>query len=169
GGGGGKTRAMAARVELGNTANADHISASEEPVEIEHPPKKAIVSHREVGRHTLSFVQALKASLREDPDVIVIGELRDRETVEIALTAAETGHLVLTTISTPSAAKTIDRLIDMFPADDQVQVRASISGTLRAVIAQRLLPNAAQDGMVVAIELVTGVLPLATVSRDTKM
>jgi twitching motility protein PilT len=165
----GKTTTMAALVDLLNTSNSDHIITIEDPVEIEHPPKKAIVSHREVGRHTLSFVQALKASLREDPDVIVIGELRDRETVEIALTAAETGHLVLSTISTPSAVKTIDRLIDMFPPDDQIQVRASISGTLRAVIAQRLLPNATRDGMVAAIELVTGVLPLATMIRENKL
>lgn len=165
----GKTTTMAALVNLLNNTNPDHIITIEDPVEIEHPPKRAIVSHREVKRHTLSFVAALKASLREDPDVIVIGELRDRETVEIALTAAETGHLVLATISTPSAAKTIDRLIDMFPPDDQLQVRASISGTLRAVIAQRLLPNATKDGMVAAIELVTGVLPLAAMIRDNKL
>jgi twitching motility protein PilT len=165
----GKTTTMAALVDLLNTSNSDHIITIEDPVEIEHPAKRAIVSHREVGRHTLSFISALKASLREDPDVIVIGELRDRETVEIALTAAETGHLVLSTISTPSAVKTIDRLIDMFPPDDQVQVRASISGTLRAVIAQRLLPNAARDGLVAAIELVTGVLPLATMIRHNKL
>jgi twitching motility protein PilT len=99
----------------------------------------------------------------------VIGELRDAETVEIALTAAETGHLVLATMSTPSAAKTIDRLIDMFPPDDQPQVRASISGTLRAVIAQRLLPNVDGDAMVAAVELVTGVLPLASMIRDNKL
>ena len=127
------------------------------------------MSHREVLRHTLSFVNALKASLREDPDVIVIGELRDAETVEIALTAAETGHLVLATMSTPSAAKTIDRLIDMFPPDDQPQVRASISGTLRAVIAQRLLPSADHSQLVAAVELVTGVLPLASMIRDNKL
>jgi twitching motility protein PilT len=165
----GKTTTMAALVDLLNSSSSDHIITIEDPVEIEHPAKRAIVSHREVGRHTLSFVSALKASLREDPDVIVIGELRDRESVEIALTAAETGHLVLSTISTPSAVKTIDRLIDMFPPDDQIQVRASISGTLRAVIAQRLLPNAARDGLVVAIELVTGVLPLATMVRENKL
>jgi twitching motility protein PilT len=165
----GKTTTMAALVDQLNTSNSDHIITIEDPVEIEHPAKKAIVSHREVGRHTLSFVTALKASLREDPDVIVIGELRDRETVEIALAAAETGHLVLSTISTPSAVKTIDRLIDMFPPDDQVQVRASISGTLRAVIAQRLLPNATRDGQVAAIEMVTGVLPLATMIRENKL
>jgi twitching motility protein PilT len=165
----GKTTTMAALVDQLNATKKHHIITIEEPVEVEHEPKLAIVSHREVLRHTLNFVAALKASLREDPDVIVIGELRDAETVEIALTAAETGHLVLATMSTPSAAKTIDRLIDMFPPDDQPQVRASISGTLRAVIAQRLLPNVEGDAMVAAVELVTGVLPLASMIRDNKL
>jgi twitching motility protein PilT len=128
----------------------------------------ALVSQREAGRHTKSFATALKASLREDPDVIVIGELRDRETVEIALTAAETGHLVLATMSTPSAAKTLDRLIDMFPPEEHSQVRASIAGALRAIVAQRLLP-AIGGGVVPAIELVTGVLPLAVLIRDDKL
>jgi twitching motility protein PilT len=127
------------------------------------------VSQREVGRHTNSFAAALKASLREDPDVIVIGELRDRETVEIALTAAETGHLVMATMSTPSAAKTIDRLIDMFPPDDQSQVRASLAGALRAIIAMRLLPRADKTGLVPAVELLTGVLPLAALIRDNRL
>jgi twitching motility protein PilT len=165
----GKTTTMAALVDQLNATKKHHIITIEEPVEVEHEPKLAIVSHREVLRHTLNFVAALKASLREDPDVIVIGELRDAETVEIALTAAETGHLVLATMSTPSAAKTIDRLIDMFPPDDQPQVRASISGTLRAVIAQRLLPNVEGDAMIAAVELVTGVLPLASMIRDNKL
>jgi twitching motility protein PilT len=127
-----------------------------------------VVSQREAGQHTKSFATGLKASLREDPDVIVIGELRDRETVEIALTAAETGHLVLATMSTPSAPKTIDRLIDMFPAEEHTQVRASIAGALRAIVAQRLLP-AIQGGVVAAVELVTGVLPLAVMIRDDKL
>ncbi|HPH68971.1 MAG TPA: ATPase, T2SS/T4P/T4SS family, partial [Kofleriaceae bacterium] len=110
-----------------------------------------------------------KASLREDPDVILVGELRDRETVEIALTAAETGHLVIATMSTPSAAKTIDRLIDMFPPDDQAQVRASLAGALRFIVAQRLLPNAENSGVVPAVELLTGVLPVAALIRDNKL
>jgi twitching motility protein PilT len=117
----------------------------------------------------MSFAAALKASLREDPDVIVIGELRDRETVEIALTAAETGHLVLATMSTPSAAKTIDRLIDMFPPDDQSQVRASLGAALKAIVAQRLLPDAQGTGMVAAVELLVGVLALANLIRDNKL
>jgi twitching motility protein PilT len=107
--------------------------------------------------------------LREDPDVIVIGELRDRETVEIALTAAETGHLVMATMSTPSAAKTLDRLIDMFPADEQQQVRSSLAAALKFVLSQRLLPSADGQGVVAAVELLTGVLPLAALIRDNKL
>ncbi len=164
----GKTTTLAALVDLVNSTKAHHILTVEDPIEIEHPRKMAVVSQREAGRHTRSFATALKASLREDPDVIVIGELRDRETVEIALTASETGHLVLATMSTPSAAKTIDRLIDMFPPEDHSQVRASIAGALRAIVAQRLLPAIA-GGVVPAIELVTGVLPLANLIRDDKL
>ena len=165
----GKTTTLTALVDLINTAHAHHIITVEDPIEIVYPRKAAVVSQREVGAHTKSFAAALKGSLREDPDVIVIGELRDRETVEIALTAAETGHLVLATMSTPSAAKTIDRLVDMFPPDDQSQVRASIAGALRAIVSQRLLPTAAGDSVVAAVELVTGVLPLANLIRDDKL
>jgi twitching motility protein PilT len=164
----GKTTTLAALVDLVNASKAHHIITVEDPIEIVYPRKTAVVSQREAGRHTKSFATALKASLREDPDVIVIGELRDRETVEIALTAAETGHLVLATMSTPSAAKTIDRLIDVFPAEEQQQVRASVAGALRAIVAQRLLP-AIGGGVVPAIELVTGVLPLAVLIRDDKL
>jgi len=165
----GKTTTMTALVDLINSTKAHHIITIEDPVELEHPRKQSLISQREVGRHTKSFAAALKASLREDPDVIVIGELRDRETVEIALTAAETGHLVLATMSTPSAAKTIDRLIDMFPPADQTQARASIAGALRAIVAQRLLPAAGGKGVVPAVEMVTGVLPLAVLIRDDKL
>jgi len=164
----GKTTTLAALVDLVNSTRPHHILTVEDPIEIEHPRKMALVSQREAGRHTKSFATALKASLREDPDVIVIGELRDRETVEIALTAAETGHLVIATMSTPSAAKTLDRLIDMFPPEEHSQVRASIAGALRAIVAQRLVP-AIGGGVVPAIELVTGVLPLAVLIRDDKL
>ncbi|HET9993462.1 MAG TPA: PilT/PilU family type 4a pilus ATPase, partial [Kofleriaceae bacterium] len=164
----GKTTTLAALVDLINSTRPHHILTVEDPIEIEHPRKLALVSQREAGKHTKSFATALKASLREDPDVIVIGELRDRETVEIALTAAETGHLVLATMSTPSAAKTLDRLIDMFPPEEHSQVRASIAGALRAIVAQRLLP-AIGGGVVPAIELVTGVLPLAVLIREDKL
>jgi len=165
----GKTTTLAALVDLLNRADPIHILTIEDPVEIVHPRQAAVVSQREVGRHTMSFAAALKASLREDPDVIVIGELRDRETVEIALTAAETGHLVLATMSTPSAAKTIDRLIDMFPPDDQSQVRASLGAALKAIVAQRLLPDAQGTGMVAAVEVLVGVLALANLIRDNKL
>ncbi len=164
----GKTTTLNALVDLINGSKPYHILTVEDPIEIEHPRKMAVISQREAGRHTKSFAAALKASLREDPDVIVIGELRDRETVEIALTASETGHLVLATMSTPSAAKTLDRLIDMFPPEDHSQVRASIAGALRAVVAQRLVP-AINGGVLPAIELVTGVLALATLIRDDKL
>lgn len=165
----GKTTTLAALVDLLNRADPIHILTIEDPVEIVHPKHAAVVSQREVGRHTLSFAAALKASLREDPDVIVIGELRDRETVEIALTAAETGHLVLATMSTPSASKTIDRLIDMFPPADQQQVRASLGAALKAIVAQRLLPNAQGTGVVAAVELLVGMLALANMIRDNKL
>jgi len=165
----GKTTTLAALVDLLNRAAPIHIVTIEDPVEIVHPRHVAVISQREVGRHTISFAAALKAALREDPDVIVIGELRDRETVEIALTAAETGHLVLATMSTPSAAKTIDRLIDMFPPDDQSQVRASLGAALKAIVAQRLLPTAQGTGVVAAVELLVGVLALANLIRDNKL
>ena len=165
----GKTTTLAALVDLINASKPHHILTVEDPVEVFHPRKMSLVSQREVGTTTRSFATALKASLREDPDVIVIGELRDRETVEIALTAAETGHLVIATMSTPSAAKTIDRLIDMFPPDDQSQVRASLAGALRFIVAQRLLPNIENNGVVPVIELLTGVLPVAVLIRDNKL
>ena len=152
-----------------NSSRPHHILCIEDPVEIVHPRKQAVVSQREVGLHTLSFASALRASLREDPDVIVIGEVRDRETVEIALTAAETGHLVIATMSTPSAAKTIDRLIDMFPPDDQTQVRVSLAAALRFILAQRLVPRRGGQGVVPAVELLTGVLPVAALIRDNKL
>ena len=119
--------------------------------------------------HTKGFHSALKGSLREDPDVIAIGELRDRETVEKALEAAETGHLVFATMSTPSAASTIDRLIDMFPPDDQSQVRATLAGVLKFVVSQRLIPRKDADGRVVAVELLTGGMALWTLIRDDKL
>lgn len=164
----GKTTTLAALVDLLNSSRPYHILTIEDPIEIVHPKKQAVISQREAGRHTASFARGLKASLREDPDVIVIGELRDRESVEIALTAAETGHLVIATMSTPSAAKTIDRLIDMFPPEEHSQVRASIAGALRAIVAQRLVPRRG-GGIVPAIELVTGVLPLAVLIREDKL
>ncbi|MGD8607733.1 MAG: PilT/PilU family type 4a pilus ATPase, partial [Myxococcales bacterium] len=167
--GAGKTTTLAALVDLFNSERAVHIITVEDPVEVLHPIKKAIVSQREVGTHTKSFHSALKGSLREDPDVIAIGELRDRETVEKALEAAETGHLVFATMSTPSGASTIDRLIDMFPPEDQSQVRATLAGVLKFVVSQRLIPRQDMDGRVVAAELLTGGMALWTLIRDDKL
>jgi twitching motility protein PilT len=167
--GAGKTTTLAALVDLFNSERSVHIITVEDPVEVIHPIKKAIVSQREVGAHTKSFHSALKGSLREDPDVIAIGELRDRETVEKALEAAETGHLVFATMSTPSGASTIDRLIDMFPPDDQSQVRATLAGVLKFVVSQRLIPRKDSDGRVIAVELLTGGMALWTLIRDDKL
>jgi twitching motility protein PilT len=167
--GAGKTTTLAALVDMFNSRRAVHIITVEDPVEILHPIKKAIVTQREVGAHTKSFHTALKGSLREDPDVIAIGELRDRETVEKALEASETGHLVFATMSTPSGASTIDRLIDMFPPDDQSQVRATLAGALKFVVSQRLVPRRDGSGQVAAAELLTGGMALWTLIRDDKL
>jgi twitching motility protein PilT len=167
--GAGKTTTLSALVDMFNAERPVHIITVEDPVEIVHPIKKAIVTQREVGAHTKSFHSALKGSLREDPDVIAIGELRDRETVEKALEAAETGHLVFATMSTPSGASTIDRLIDMFPPDDQSQVRATLAGALKFVVSQRLVGRADGNGQVAAVELLTGGMALWSLIRDDKL
>jgi len=167
--GAGKTTTLAALVDLFNDERPVHVITVEDPVEIIHPIKKAIISQREVGAHTKSFHAALKGSLREDPDVIAIGELRDCETVEKALEASETGHLVFATMSTPSGATTIDRLIDMFPPDDQSQVRATLAGALKFVVSQRLVPRRDGHGRVVAVELLTGNMALWSLIRDDKL
>jgi twitching motility protein PilT len=167
--GAGKTTTLAALVDMFNIERPVHIITVEDPVEIVHPIKKAIVTQREVGSHTRSFYSALKGSLREDPDVIAIGELRDRETVEKALEAAETGHLVFATMSTPTGASSIDRLIDMFPPDDQSQVRATLAGALKFVVSQRLVPRADGKGLVAAVELLSGGMALWSLIRDDKL
>jgi twitching motility protein PilT len=164
----GKTSTLAAIVDILNAGTTHHIITVEDPVEIVHPRKRAMVSQREVGSHTRTFAAALKASLREDPDVIVVGELRDTETVRMALAASETGHLVLGTMNTPSAAKTIDGLIDLFPPADQSQVRMTLAGGLRLIVSQRLVPTADGKGMVAAAELLPGSIALWTLIRDNK-
>jgi twitching motility protein PilT len=165
----GKTTTMAAFIDLFNASRPVHIIRVEDPVEVVHPIKRAVVTQREVGNHTTSMQAALKAALREDPDVIAIGELRDRETVEVALSAAETGHLVFATMSTPSGAKTIDRLIDMFPPEDQPQVRATLAGALKIVVCQRLVPTITEGQRAAAAEMITGGIPLWTMIRDNKL
>ncbi len=164
----GKTTTMAAIVDIINSNTTHHVITVEDPIEYIHPRKKAMMSQREVGTNTKTFAAALKGSLREDPDVIVVGELRDTETVRMALSASETGHLVLGTMNTPSAAKTIDRLIDLFPPGDQAQVRITLAGGLRLIVAQRLLPRKDGPGMVAAVELLPGSVPLWNLIRDNK-
>jgi twitching motility protein PilT len=164
----GKTSTMAAIFDIINGNTTHHVITVEDPVEYMHPRKRAMMSQREVGSHTRSFASALKASLREDPDVIVVGELRDSETVRTALAASETGHLVLGTMNTPSAAKTIDRVVDLFPPGDQQQVRMTLAGGLHLIVSQRLVPAADGKGMVAAVELLPGSIALWTLIRDAK-
>jgi twitching motility protein PilT len=164
----GKTSTLAAIVDIINRETTHHVISVEDPVEYLHPRKKAMISQREVGSHTRSFAAALKASLREDPDVIVVGELRDTETVRMALAASETGHLVLGTMNTPSAAKTIDRLVDLFPPADQQQVRMTLAGGLHLIVSQRLVPAADGKSMVAAVELLPGSIALWSLIRDGK-
>lgn len=151
--GSGKSTTMAAIIDFINKTRSDHILTVEDPVEFVHQPKKALINHREVGEHTASFARALKAALREDPDVILVGEMRDLETIELAITAAETGHLVFGTLHTNSAAKTIDRIIDVFPEGRQAQIRAMLSESLRGVVCQQLLKRTDKPGRVAALEI----------------
>jgi twitching motility protein PilT len=165
--GSGKSTTLAALVDILNRDTTHHIVSIEDPIEHLHGVRKALLSQREVGAHTKSFEAALKAALREDPDVIVVGELRDAETVRMALTASETGHLVLATMNTPSAAKTIERLIDLFPPADQGQVRMTLAGGLRLIVGQRLVPSL-QGGMVAASEMLPGCVPLWSLIRENR-
>lgn len=166
--GSGKSTTLAALVNLFNETRSDHVLTMEDPVEFVHPFKNCLINQREVGTHTQSFARALRAALREDPDVIVIGELRDNESVGLALTAAETGHIVLGTINATSAPKAIDRIISSFPIDDQPQIRASISESLKYVIAQRLLPSKQRHRQVAAFEVLKGTTTIANMIRDEK-
>jgi len=166
--GSGKSTTLAALVNLFNETRNDHIITMEDPVEFVHPFKNCLVNQREVGMHTDSFSRALRAALREDPDVIVIGELRDNESISLALTAAETGHIVLGTLNSTSAPKAIDRIISSFPADEQPQIRASLSESMKYCIAQRLLPAKEGRKQVAAFEVLKGTNNIATMIRDEK-
>jgi twitching motility protein PilT len=153
--GSGKSTTLAAMVDYINSNESKHIITIEDPVEFVHRSKKALVNQREVGRNTHSFAKALRSALREDPDVILVGELRDIETIQLALTAAETGHLVMGTLHTNSAPKTIDRIIDVFPANDKEMVRAMLSVSLEAVITQALLKRK-EGGRIAVHEIMLG-------------
>ncbi len=165
----GKSTTLAALVDYVNTNRAHHILTIEDPIEFVHPLKRCAVNQRQLGRDTLAYGNALRAALREDPDVIVVGELRDLETVSLAISAAETGHLVLGTLATSSAPKTIDRIVDSFPAEEQGQIRAMLGESLKAVITQRLIPRADLTAMALALEILIGTLPMATLIRDGKV
>lgn len=151
--GSGKSTTLAAMVNEINRSRRVHIITIEDPIEFVHSSKLALLTQREVGTHTLSFPNAIRAALREDPNVILVGEMRDLETISAAITLAETGHLVLATLHTQDAAQTIDRMIDIFPSSQQSQVRAQLSTTLIGVMAQRLIPRADNNGRVLAVEI----------------
>jgi twitching motility protein PilT len=146
-----------------------HILTIEDPIEFIHHPKKSLINQREVGPHTLSFSAALRSALREDPDVVLVGELRDLETIRLALTAAETGHLVFGTLHTVSAAKTVDRIIDVFPGEEKEMVRAMLSESLQAVISQTLLKTRDGDGRVAAHEIMLGTPAIRNLIREAKV
>jgi twitching motility protein PilT len=165
--GSGKTTTLAALVAELNTTRQDHIITVEDPIEVVQPAIGCNVTQREVGPHTSSFATALKGALREDPDIIVIGELRDLETIEMAITASETGHLVIGTMHTSDAATTLNRLLDVFPPSQQAQIRASVAESLRGILCQRLLPNTS-GGLVLATELLVANSAVSALIRDGK-
>jgi twitching motility protein PilT len=166
--GSGKSTTLAAMVDHINQTRHGHILTVEDPIEFVHQSKNCLVNQREVGPHTMSFAAALRAALREDPDVILVGELRDLETTALAISAAETGHLVLATLHTNSASKTIDRIIDIFPSQQQAQVRTMLSESIEGVVAQSLLPSKDGKGRVAAIEVLVGVPALRNLIREDK-
>jgi twitching motility protein PilT len=166
--GSGKSTTLAALVNLFNETRHDHVLTMEDPVEFVHPFKNCLINQREVGTHTGSFARALRAALREDPDVIVIGELRDPETIELALTAAETGHIVLGTLNSTSAPKAIDRIISSFPIEQQAQIRTGLSESLKYVLAQRLLPGRQAHQQVACYEVLKCTTSISNMIRDEK-
>lgn len=167
--GSGKSTTLAAMVNYINEEEYGHILTVEDPIEFVHESKKCLINQREVGSHTDSFANALRSALREDPDVILVGEMRDLETIRLALTAAETGHLVFGTLHTSSAAKTIDRIVDVFPAAEKEMVRAMLSESLRAVISQTLCKTADGKGRVAAHEVMIGTSAIRNLIREAKI
>ena len=167
--GSGKSTTLAAMINHVNENAYSHILTVEDPIEFVHQPKKCLINQREVGPHTLSFQAALRSALREDPDVILVGEMRDLETIRLALTGAETGHLVFATLHTSSAAKTIDRVIDVFPAAEKEMVRSMLSESLRAVISQTLLKTNDGLGRVAAHEILIGTPAIRNLIRENKV
>jgi twitching motility protein PilT len=165
----GKSSTLAALLHMINEERAEHIVTIEDPIEVLHPSIRCVVNQRQAGRHTTSFGRALRAALREDPDVVVIGEMRDRETAQLALTAAETGHLVLATIHTHNAVRTINRVIGEFSPLQQPGIRAMLAESLRAIVSQRLLPRKDGSGVVPAVEVLMATPAVANVIRDNRV
>ena len=166
--GSGKSATLSALVDHINTTRSDHIITVEDPIELVHQPKNCNITQRELHQHTRSFGNALRAALREDPDVIIIGELRDLETIEMAIHSSETGHLVIGTLTTSSAPDTMNRLLDVFPYGQQAQIRSMVAESLKGVICQQLLPNAKGDGVVLITEIMLGTLAVSNLIRDGK-
>jgi twitching motility protein PilT len=166
--GSGKSTTLAALVDYANTHRKDHILTIEDPVEFVHKSRNCIVNHREVGLHTRSFSAALRAALREDPDIIMVGEMRDLETISLAVEAASTGHLVFGTLHTQSAAKTVDRIIDVFPHEQQEQIRATLADSLQAVVAQTLFKRRDTRGRCAALEILIATPAVRNLVRDGK-
>lgn len=166
--GSGKSTTLAGMVDYKNESESGHILTIEDPIEFVHKSKKCLINQREVHRDTLGFDEALRSALREDPDTILVGELRDLETIRLALTAAETGHLVFGTLHTTSAAKTIDRIVDVFPAEEKSMVRAMLSESLRAVISQTLMKKIG-GGRVAAHEIMIGTPAIRNLIRESKI
>jgi twitching motility protein PilT len=167
--GSGKSTTLAAMINHLNETEYGHVLTVEDPIEFVHESKKCLINQREVGQHTLSFSNALRSALREDPDIILVGELRDLETIRLALTGAETGHLVFGTLHTSSAAKAIDRIIDVFPAAEKEMVRAMLSESLRAVVSQTLLKTKDGTGRVAAHEIMIGTPAIRNLIRENKI
>jgi twitching motility protein PilT len=166
--GSGKSTTLAALVEQVNIERREHIITLEDPIEYIFEPKGCHITQREVHTHTRSFGAALRGALREDPDVIMVGEMRDLETISLAITAAETGHLVLGTLHTSNASRTLDRLLDVFPIDQQEQIRIMVGESLRGIISQQLVPRADGKGRVLALETLTNTPAVANVIREAK-
>ncbi|MBW6432372.1 type IV pilus twitching motility protein PilT [Actinoplanes hulinensis] len=166
--GSGKTTTLASLLDLANRSRADHIITIEDPIEFLHPHKRCVVNQREVGADTDTFATALKHALRQDPDIILVGELRDLETTATALTAAETGHLVMATLHTQSATQTIDRIIDIFPPHQQLQIRAQLAASLQGVVTQALAPTADGKGRLVICEILTCTPAIRSLIREGK-
>ncbi|MDD2580691.1 MAG: type IV pilus twitching motility protein PilT [Desulfuromonadaceae bacterium] len=166
--GSGKSTTLAGMIDIINSTRKEHILTFEDPLEFIHENKMSLMNQRQIGEHTESFASALRAALREDPDVILVGEMRDLTTIQLAMSAAETGHLVFGTLHTSTAAKTVDRIIDVFPTDQQEQVRAMLSESLKGVICQQLLKTADGKGRVAALEIMLGTPAIANLIREGK-